>query len=48
MASSPVTLPANALSLCIFARVAYISSSNQVDLNLIGMWSGVCKQWRPN
>jgi len=48
LASSPVTLPTNALSLCIFARIDYISSSNQVDLNLIGTWSGVCKQWRPN
>jgi hypothetical protein len=38
----------NAVGYCLFARIDYISSSNQIDIQGWGEFSGTIKQWRAN
>ena len=43
-----LSFPTNALSFCLWAAVDYISAANQIDVDLIGPWSGSILQYRPN
>ena len=47
-AALSVALPANNLSICLMARQDYKSSTNAVELDIIGPLSGTIKQYRAN